>query len=289
MFRATLTACLVAVFALTAIRVHASLNECAGGKEKCVSKKAAAILKCYRKADNPGLAPGDLATCIQKAKDKFDGAANPTKGCFAKLEAKFPGTCLTTSDTATLEATVDAFTTETFCALHPLDTSSPCSKLVFVTSSSHHTGNLGGFPGADGICQALAGAAALPGTFKAWLSTTTISAASRLTHSTHPYRLVDGTLVAGNWTDLTDGSLSVPIDQTESGAVVSSRFIWTNTDVDGSALGYDCGGWTSSSQSALGEVGGSGDATAFWTNRAPMYCDGSLFGPTPTALYCFQQ
>ena len=289
MFRATLAACLVAAFALTTTSAHASSNACAAGKEKCVSKKAAAILKCYGKADKPGLTPGDLAICIQKAKDKFDGAADPTMGCFAKLEAKYPGTCLTTSDTAALEDKVDAFTTAMFCALHPLDISNTCSRLVFVTSSNHHTGNLGGLAGADAICQALAGAAALPGTFTAWLSTTTTSAASRLTHSTLPYRLVDGTLVASDWTDLTDGSLGVPIDETESGASNGSPFVWTNTSVNGNAQGYDCGGWTSSSQSNLGEVGNANAANAFWTNRAPEYCDGSLFGSIPTALYCYQQ
>jgi hypothetical protein len=289
MFRTTLTTYLVAAFVLTAIPAHASSNACAAGKEQCVSKKTAAILKCYGKADNPGLAPGALGTCIQKAQDTFDGAADPAKGCFAKLEARFPGTCLTTSDAAALEAAVDAFTTDTFCALHPLDASGACWKLVFITSTTYATGNLNGLAGADAICQALAGAAALPGTFKAWLSTATISAASRLTHSTRPYKLVDGTPVANNWTDLTDGSLSVSIHETESGASVSSRFIWTNTAIDGSGLTYDCLGWTSSSSSALGDVGGSGDTTAFWTNRAPYYCDGSLFGTTPRALYCFQQ
>ncbi len=110
------------------------------------------------------------------------------------------------------------------------------------------TGNLNGPAGADAICQALAGAADLPGTFKAWLSTTTASAASRLTHSSHPYRLVDGTVLANDWADLTDGSISVSIHETETGASVSPEFVWTNTASDGTAATYDCLGWTLPSQ-----------------------------------------
>jgi len=98
---------------------HATLNACSAGKKKCVAKKAAAMLKCHSKNEKPpaGLTPAAFAACIQKAKDKFDGGADPTKGCFLKLQAKFPGGCLTTGDTATLETKVDAFVDDVVCAL----------------------------------------------------------------------------------------------------------------------------------------------------------------------------
>ena len=90
---------------------HATLNACAAAKKQCVSKKTAALLKCHSKAEKPpnGLDPVKFAACLQKAKDKFDGGTNPAKGCFAKLEAKYPGGCLSTGDTAALEAKVDAY------------------------------------------------------------------------------------------------------------------------------------------------------------------------------------
>jgi hypothetical protein len=114
---------LVAVLFSLAIAApsHATLNACAAGKKKCVSKKVAAILKCHIKAETPpkGLAPADLATCIHKARDKFDGGADPTKGCFATLERKFGAACLTTNDTAALEAKVDAFVDDAVCELDP--------------------------------------------------------------------------------------------------------------------------------------------------------------------------
>ena len=87
------------------------LNKCSAGKKKCVFKKAAALLTCHRKAFGPLIDPA----CLQKAKDKFDGGLNPARGCFAKLELKPP--CLTTGDTAALEAKVDAFVQDVLCEL----------------------------------------------------------------------------------------------------------------------------------------------------------------------------
>ncbi len=109
-----------ALIALTlATPSHATLNACSAGKKKCVAKKAAAMLKCHSKNEKPpaGLTPAKFAACIQKAKDKFDGGADPTKGCFAKLETKFPAGCLTINDTVALEGKVDAFVGDVVCEL----------------------------------------------------------------------------------------------------------------------------------------------------------------------------
>jgi hypothetical protein len=110
-------------FALALVTpAHATLNKCAAGKKKCVAKKAQALLKCHTLAEKIG---ADVATdpkiqaCLQKAHDKFDGGAVPGKGCFAKLEAKNPGMCLTTNDTAQLESTTDAFVTDVVTTLDP--------------------------------------------------------------------------------------------------------------------------------------------------------------------------
>lgn len=104
-------------------------------------------------------------------------------------------------------------------------------KTVFITSQVFN-GNLGGLAGADAKCQQLATAAGLGGTYKAWLSDSTTDARDRLTHATVPYRLVDGTTVANDFTDLTDGSLDAPINRAENGTVVGDR-PWTGTDFAG--------------------------------------------------------
>ncbi len=102
-----------------------TLNKCSAGKKKCVLKKVSAKLKCegnnLKKPD-----PVKYGPCIQKAEDKFDGGADPTKGCFAKLESKQnvakPETvCPTTGDTAALEAKVDAFVQDVVQELNPPD------------------------------------------------------------------------------------------------------------------------------------------------------------------------
>jgi len=100
---------------------HATLNPCSAAKKKCVAKKAAALLKCHFKDEKPpGLSAGAMTTCLQKAKDKFDGGVTPAKGCFAKLEAKYPGGCLTVGDTTTLENITDAYVAQVVCKLDPL-------------------------------------------------------------------------------------------------------------------------------------------------------------------------
>jgi hypothetical protein len=97
--------------------------------------------------------------------------------------------------------------------------------------------------------------------------------------------LLDGTTIAANWADLTDGSLAVPIDVTESrNAVAGSSGVWTHTETDGTARsGADhCGNWDSAA--------GNGDtgthtppSNARWTQSAVDPCN------TGQHLYCFQQ
>ncbi len=93
------------------------LNKCSSGKKKCVSKKTKALLKCHAKAEKKGLVVDPV--CIQKAHDKFDGGADPTKGCFEKLENKVPNDCVTFDDTAAAEAKVDAFVFDVVSEVDP--------------------------------------------------------------------------------------------------------------------------------------------------------------------------
>ncbi|HEV7731630.1 MAG TPA: DUF4215 domain-containing protein [Candidatus Binatia bacterium] len=83
--------------------------KCGTGKKKCIATKMAGLLKCQGTAQTPGK-PADPNTkgCVDKAKAKFDGGADPAKGCFEKLESKTPNDCETLDDTAAVEALVDA-------------------------------------------------------------------------------------------------------------------------------------------------------------------------------------
>jgi hypothetical protein len=86
-------------------------NVCAAKKKDCVIKLQNKLLNCHKKANTSG-DPVDF-TCVRKALDKFTGGATPSKGCFAKLETKFPASsstpCLTFGDAAAIGDRVREF------------------------------------------------------------------------------------------------------------------------------------------------------------------------------------
>src|SRR5215211_4295256 len=142
------------------------------------------------------------------------------------------------------------------CLVPACGAGGPCR--VFL-SSIRYDGNLGGLNGADAKCQDLANAAGLPGSYKAWLSDSTSSPSSRFVPSTGPYRLVTGTTIAANWTDLTDGPLLAPITVTETGGGFgSSERVWTHSLSNGNAgadPGAHCANWSTNGPGAEGKDG----------------------------------
>lgn len=172
-------------------------------------------------------------------------------------------------------------------------------KTVFVTEAVHD-GNLGGLVGADAICQAEADAAGLEGTYLAWLGTPTGAPALRFRNLfSGPFLLVDGTEIAVNWADLTDG-LASPINLTAQGKEVSG-YVWTGVWIDGHYASSqfsdwpwyptDCDLWTNSNES--GTYGDTGSTIWNWT--LGYWCSTIGCGPYDTycgeelRLYCFQQ
>lgn len=161
--------------------------------------------------------------------------------------------------------------------------SGPHSR-VFVTSETY-TGNLGGLTGGDAKCQALAESADLGGTWMAWLSDGNNSPSTRFVKSDIPYKLIDGTLVANNWNDLTSGTLRKPISKTESASIASgNEWVRTGTDTTGKTTDFHCAGWTNASgKGEYSTVGHAGTSNA-WTSYSNLgSCDGQFH------LYCFEQ
>jgi len=66
----------------------------------------ASVLKCQETVQTPGK-PTDTTACVDKAKAKYNGS-DPTKGCFAKLEAKTPNDCETTGNSSAVQGMADA-------------------------------------------------------------------------------------------------------------------------------------------------------------------------------------
>lgn len=167
-----------------------------------------------------------------------------------------------------------------------------CSAyFVFVAGGASNgtlSGNLGGLAGGDAKCRQEAMAANLPGEFMAWLSVGSTSPAGRFTHATSPYELVDTTIVANNWADLTDGTLSHVIDEDAKGIALTNgaHSVMTDTKPDGTPGGQaDCSGWmTTSGNHAQG--GATNTAASGWTEGGyqTASCSDATFN-----LYCFEQ
>jgi hypothetical protein len=159
-----------------------------------------------------------------------------------------------------------------------------CERVVFVTKGTYVGAAVGGLAGADAKCQAAAATstvARIKGhTFRAWLGTAAAPASARLAHGTKPYVLANGTTVAKNWTDLTDGGLNAGISRDETNATTDGG-AWTGTNTNGTASASTCGAWdTAQALGQRGNVGGSGDG---WTDATNADCTESFH------LYCFEE
>jgi hypothetical protein len=173
-----------------------------------------------------------------------------------------------------VDASVDAATDSGMDA-------SVLERRIFVTDSVQNA-DFGGLDGADALCTSQALANGLEGEFKAWLSTMASSVSDRLTHSSDPYVLVDGTPVANDWDDLVDGSILVPINLDASGQIRGGD-VWTGTLPNG--LPYtqgDCAGFTNGTD-GIGLCGSTASAAASWTASSTPECSLEL------RLYCIEQ
>jgi hypothetical protein len=112
-------------------------SKCGAGKKKCVSKYLKSVLKCRQLAQTPGKSTDPNANgCLDKASAKYTGGADPTKGCFAKLEAKSGNDCQApTGNSAALQALVDGCVDE-IVALENATTTTTSSTLATTTSAA---------------------------------------------------------------------------------------------------------------------------------------------------------
>ncbi len=171
------------------------------------------------------------------------------------------------------------------------------TRIAFVTSELFD-GNLGGVAGADGHCQRLAEAAGLAGSYRAWLSDGQSSPSTRFDRSSSAYVLVDGTVIADSYTDLTDGALDNPMTLTELGTPAPAAFdnscaggtptiFWSSTAANGGAIPVPpsnrCQDWTSTQGSANW-----GNAALFNETSWSQWCSGGTCA-WHTPLHCFQQ
>lgn len=177
------------------------------------------------------------------------------------------------------------------------------NKRVFVTSTTYSGQIVAvndpaavGIDAGDSECQRLADAAGLPGTYLAWLSDSESNPDQDFTRTSGEYRLVDDTVIAYGWSDLTDGQLEAPISLDEYGqpapqsdliCASNAHWVLTGTSNRGewATSLEDCEGWTAN-------VGpgtwGRNDRAEFWSES----CSGG--GATDPCgkqapIFCFEQ
>jgi hypothetical protein len=162
---------------------------------------------------------------------------------------------------------------------------------AFVSSVAYVPGMLGGTSGADGYCTALALAAKLPGTFMAWLSTSTISAPMRFSTLSPPpsgWIRPDRRPFANSIADMASGTIFYPLRLDEAGNDLSTTAtgdyprvpVATGTAQDGTTADT-AGDWTSTTASYT--AGEALATTYFWTQAATI---NPADGPPPAHLYC---
>lgn len=163
-------------------------------------------------------------------------------------------------------------------------------RTVFVTAALIR-GDFGGVEGdeklakADLECQGPATEHGYTGIFRAWMSSDTVSPASRFdTEFTGEYRRLDGKLVAQGWKGLVSGTLVNPIDIDDNAALVLDvePFAWTSTATSGMAVNGHCDNWSNSAPPALGLLGSIHATDDKWTFSSQQDC-GAKF-----RIYCIQ-
>jgi len=158
-------------------------------------------------------------------------------------------------------------------------------RQVFVTKDLTDAGALMGIDGADAICQAEAelNDIAAPDRFRAWLSDSKSSPSTRFVTRNARYVLVDGSVIADDWDDLTDGQLSHPIDRFADGEL-ANEIVWTSTAATGEASdsGEFCGDWSVSDET-YARQGATTLTDARWTDLPDP---GNCF--EIASIYCFR-
>ena len=168
----------------------------------------------------------------------------------------------------------------------PLTFTKATGRVAFASTNSFVPS--GGLAAADAQCQADAAAAALSGTFRAMLATSTASMASRFSTTGAPWVRVDGIPLVAAATDMfaANGRLIAALDLTSAGTFLLNYGGWsgsTSPQTPGT-LATTCNDWTSTSGNGIG-------GRVQWTDFASMqaFDNPEACSNPSTHLYCLQQ
>ena len=150
-------------------------------------------------------------------------------------------------------------------------------------TSTTSNGDLGGQAGADAECASLAAAANLPsGTYKAWLSTSTLNAAAKL-GTARGFVRPDGQPFADQVSDIAAGNILNPLILDESGNDLAHQNRVDRHHRRGHRQRVcTCGDWLIGTGVSFGELGESTGGAGAWSDDASeTSCN------APAHLYCF--
>ena len=162
---------------------------------------------------------------------------------------------------------------------------SPPPNIVFTTSTTQ-TAALGGLAGADAICAQRALAAGLAGTYRAWLSTSTVNAIDRLGSASGWVR-PDGKPFVNSVAEIAQGKVLYPPRLDEFGNDLGAGpVVMTATGRDGTLIAgtnyTTCGDFTSDVYDGKPLDSGLASANSWWfTYAVSVGCAG------PARIYCF--
>ena len=140
---------------------------------------------------------------------------------------------------------------------------------VFLSGDAFRGNVLGGLGGANTLCTDAAHTQGNSGDWTAWLSDNTADAVDRIFDAGRPYQTLDGTIIANNLADLTDGTLDAPIMIDEAGNEITgnAREVWSATGADGTYTGQGtCKNWADPDPTLVAGIGDAGETDEKWTN-----------------------
>ena len=282
-FRLDMNGCAITIHPSGSCPVSVFFKPPNKGKFKGLLEFTDGAAKSPQKVKLSGIGEAAVATPTATATSTATPTATATPTPTATATAT-PTATATLTATATFTATLTATPTATATATAtPTATPSPAFNVVFMTSATFN-GNLGGLAGADAECASLANAAGLPsGTYKAWLSTSTVDAATRL-GSARGFIRVDKAPFADQVSDITSGKILHSLNLDESGVDRSFELVWTATSAAGTltSSSSDCSDWTTNSNTTSGDLGFNSGGPTLWTSE-----DGFSQCNIAIALYCF--
>jgi hypothetical protein len=236
-----------------------------------------------------------MANCANGQSCNADGdclAASYCSGGTTCAAKQANGTACTGANQCTSGNCVDGVCCDMACggaqrACHAEGTVGTCSdvRIAFVSSQTFATaGAIMSVANGDAQCASMAAAAGIPGTFKAWLGSSTTSPSVSFTTPAVRYILVDGTKIADNSADLFDSSIDAVLNRTETNVVQAGALVWTGTNSNGTAAVNHCVNWSSSMSADLGVQGNSANIDGNWAAQVNSACNGA-----GGRIYCFEQ